>query len=78
MALTLYKYLPDQYAVGMVERGEVLFRSLLYFLACEDARRDELEGTHQFAPVEGLEIHNETRGSGSRLLDGSLLSSVKH
>ena len=52
--VTIYKYLPERYAGLFVEHGEILFRSLLYFLACEDARRDELEAMRQYEPVEGL------------------------
>ncbi|HZT76013.1 MAG TPA: hypothetical protein VFA27_05105 [Vicinamibacterales bacterium] len=74
---TIYKYLPQRYAEAFILRGEVLFRSIPYFLACEDARRDELEGTHQYAPG-GLDITNHTRGFTSRLPGSSMQSSVKH
>ena len=35
----LYKYLSLKYAELFVQKGQILFRSMLYFLACEDARR---------------------------------------
>jgi hypothetical protein len=76
--VTLYKYLTHQYAEAFVQRGEVLFRSILYFLACEDARRDELEGTHQYARVGGIEVTNHTLGF-TRVPPGfSMRSTVKH
>jgi hypothetical protein len=76
--VTLYKYLPHEYAEAFVLRGEVLFRSILYFVVCEEARRDELEGTHQYAPVGGLEVTNHTQGF-TRVLPGfSMHSTVKH
>lgn len=78
MATTLYKYLPQRYAEAFVKRGEVLFRSILYFLACEDARRDELEGTHQYAPVGGLDITTHSRGLTGPLPGSSMRSTVKH
>ena len=78
MSLTLYKYLPYKYAEGFVREGQILFRSLLYFLACEDARRDQLEGTHQYEPVDGLEITNQSRGGRHRMLGASVRSSVTH
>ena len=46
MPLTLYKYLPAKYAELFISKGEVLFRSLLFFQAWEhEERGDELEGT---------------------------------
>ncbi len=78
MSLMLYKYLPHKYAEAFVREGKILFRSILYFLACEDARRDELEGTHQYEPVDGLEITNQTRGGRRRMLGGSVRSGVTH
>ena len=74
----LYKYLSLKYAELFVQKGQILFRSMLYFLACEDARRDELEGTHQYEPIDGLEITNKTRGSRQRVLGTSLRSSATH
>jgi hypothetical protein len=78
VATRLYKYLPQRYADAFVQRGEVLFRSILYFLACEDARRDELEGTHQYAPAGGLEVTRHSRGLNGPLPNSSMRSSVKH
>jgi hypothetical protein len=78
MPPTLFKYLPHQYVELFVSTGAVLFRSLLYFLASEDARRDEVEGTHQYEPVDGLEITNQTQGWRRRMPGGSLRSSVKN
>jgi hypothetical protein len=49
--MTVYKYLPHRCADPSVADAAVLFRSLLYFLACEDARGDKLEGTHQYEPA---------------------------
>jgi len=74
----LYKYLPHKYAEAFVDEGKILFRSILYFLACEDERRDELEGTHQYEPAGGLEINNLTQGWSQQLPGGSLRSSVKN
>jgi len=76
MALTLYKYVPNLYAERFVSNGEVLFRSLPYFLACEhDERGDDLEGTHAYEPETGLEI---TKQTGEKLrMQGSFRSSVK-
>ena len=76
--MTLYKYLPSQYADPFLREGTVLFRSLLYFLACEDARRDELEGTHVYAPVSGLDVTNRTQRTRVRMPGWSMHSSVKH
>ena len=75
---SLYKYIPRQHADPFVQRGEVLFRSLLYFLASEDARADELEGTHEYAPVGGLEITNHTQGWKRTTPGSSFRSSVKN
>jgi hypothetical protein len=36
--VSLYKFLPYKYAEPFVREANLLFRSLLYFLACEDAR----------------------------------------
>jgi hypothetical protein len=49
--MSVYKYLPHRYADPSVTDAAVLFPSLLYFLTCEDARRDEREGTHQYEPA---------------------------
>jgi hypothetical protein len=76
MTASVFKYLPSKCVQPFVRGGEVLFRSLLYFRACEDARADELDGTHQYQPIGGLPIlkggkpHSIMRG-------GSLRSSVK-
>lgn len=78
MTVTLYKYLPRRYAEPFVSSGAVLFRSLQYFLACEDARRDELEGTHQYEPVHGLEVTNETQGWRQRMPGASMRSNIKN
>jgi hypothetical protein len=76
MALTLYKYLPYQYAEAFVANGEVLFHSLPYFLACEhDERGDDLEGTHTYEPATGLDITMQT--GEKRRRQGSFRSSVK-
>jgi len=57
MAVALYKYLPYQYAELLLASGEVKFRSLSYFLACEhDERGDGLEGTHVYEPATGLDL----------------------
>lgn len=55
--MILYKYLRREHAERFISSGEVLFRSLLYFLACEDPRNDELEGRHVLAPLEGLPVN---------------------
>ena len=76
MPLTLYKYVPIPYAECFVSKGEVLFRSLSYFLACEhDERGDNAEGIHIYEPEAGLEI---TKQTGERLrIEGSFRSGVK-
>ena len=76
MALTFYKYLPYRYAEPFVANGEVLFRLLSYFLACEhDERGDDLEGIRIYEPATGLEI---TKQTGEKLrMQGSFRSSVK-
>jgi len=59
--MTLFKYLPYQYAELFVVSGEVKFRSLSYFLACEhEERGDGLEGTRLYDPPTGLEITKQT------------------
>jgi len=76
MELTLYKYLPHQFAEPFVANGEVLCRSLSYFLACEhDERGDYLEGTRSYEPATGLEI---TKQTGEKFkMQRSFRSSVK-
>lgn len=69
MGLTLYKYVPKIYAERFLAKGEVLFRSLSYFLACEhDERGDDTEGIRVYEPARGLEITKQTgeRGSSCR------------
>ena len=61
-----------------MQRGEIVFRSILYFLACEDARRDKLEGAHQYAPAGGLDIVTHSRGQTGPLPGSSMRSAVKH
>jgi len=75
---TIYKYLPRQYAERLLSEGEVLFRSLAYFLACEDKRRDEFEGTHVYAPSGGLEITNRTQGWTRRIPLSEFRASAKN
>jgi len=80
MAVNLYKYLPHEFAARLVADGEVLFRSLLFFLACEHAARgddskQEAHGTRgvlikrQKAPeyLHLLDEHSPERGSSSRI-----------
>jgi hypothetical protein len=44
----LYKYLPSEYARAFLDKGEVLFRKLTYFIKQEDkVRGDPWEGTHR-------------------------------
>lgn len=76
MVQSLYKYLPYQYAERFVSKGEVLFRSLSYFLACEhDERGDNMEGIRVYEPQTGLEI---TKQTGEKLrMKGAFRSSVK-
>ena len=75
--MVLYKYLQHYYAEGLVSHGEVLFRSLLHFLSCEDARRDELEGTHSYAPPSGLPVNNMTQGWSRAMPGWSMDAGVK-
>lgn len=58
----LYKYLPLEYAIAMVNRGEVMFSTLAWFQNLEDLERgDGLEGAHKYFPVGGLEITRTAR-----------------
>lgn len=76
MGLTIYKYVPNIYAERFLAEGEVLFRSLSYFLACEhDERGDDTEGVRVYEPERGLEI---TKQTGERvILPGSFRSGVR-
>ncbi len=77
MSPKLYKYLPYQLAHAFLSNGEAWFRSLSYFIACEQMHRgDDLEGTRVYAPSVGLEIR---KNSGERLngLGWSFRSSMK-
>lgn len=61
--MVLFKYLPIQYATALVERGEVLFRSLSYFRQQEHAARgDEVEGVHVDDPDKAVTLQNLTTG----------------
>jgi len=61
--VVLFKYLPMRYARALVERGEVLFRSLSYFRQHEHAARgDEIEGVHIDAPDNPVTLHDRTQG----------------
>ena len=62
--MTVYKYLPSQYADRMLSKGEFLFRSLSYFrdLEKDGVRQDNHEGILSHRPVQGLEINNPTTG----------------
>jgi hypothetical protein len=69
-------YLPHQYAGRFVAKGEVPFRSLPFFRACEDEERgDHLEGMRTCEPATGLEI---TKQTGEKVTyPGSFRSSIK-
>jgi len=55
--MKVYKYLPIQYLDSLVNKGEILFRSLSYFRDYEDSiRGDEYEGTKKYRPQNGLQI----------------------
>lgn len=42
---------------SFLKNGEVFFNTLSYFLSCEDpTRRDEIEDSNVFKPVDGLQI----------------------
>lgn len=57
----LYKYLPLVHATSMLERGEVLTRSLSYFRAVEHrARGDQIEGMHVDAPNNDVTLTSNT------------------
>jgi hypothetical protein len=77
MSFSLFKYTNQQYASKLLSNGELLFRSLSFFLACEQEQRgDKLEGIREYEPVAGLEI---TRQTGERFtLSGAFRSSVKY
>lgn len=77
MSFSLFKYTTQQYASRLLSNGEVLFRSLSFFLACEqDQRGDKLEGIREYKPLAGLEI---TKQTGERFnLPGSFRPSVKY
>ncbi len=57
----IYKYLATEYAERLVNKGEMLFRSLSYFRDLEDGgvRQDEFEGTLRHRPKGGLIITKE-------------------
>ena len=58
----LYKYLPLEYGVAMIERGELMFSTLAWFQNLEDRERgDEFEGTHKYFPLGGLEVTRTER-----------------
>lgn len=63
MKRSLFKYFKERrYANDFLE-GKLLFRSLAHFRDDEDAaREDQYEGTSNFRPEGGLQIHNQTQG----------------
>jgi hypothetical protein len=58
--------------------GEVVFRSLLYFLSCEGSREDALERTHVLAPPGGLPVNNQTKGGSHPMPGWSFDAAVKN
>ena len=60
----LFRYLREEYAAAFVKRGELLFRSLLYFRDYEDpsVRGDPDEGTRVHRPEGGLKIKKVDTG----------------
>lgn len=62
--VSVFKYFGNkQHLESFVNKGEVMFNTLSYFLSCEDqVRRDYLEGSNVYRPPEGLQITlTETR-----------------
>lgn len=73
----IYKYFHNlDFQKIFLERGEVYFNSLSYFLSCEDKnRRDAVEDSSLYRPAEGLEI---TKAFSQTFLDPrTLISKVK-
>lgn len=60
----LFKYLPSKYLGALVERGELLFRSLSYFRNYEElhVRGDRHEGKRLYNPSTGLEVTKAETG----------------
>jgi hypothetical protein len=62
----LYKYLAPEYAIALIERGELMFSTLSWFQNLEDRERgDEFEGTHKYFPIGGLEVTRVARDGKS-------------
>jgi hypothetical protein len=74
----IYKYFGNkEHLKKFLERGEIYFNSLSFFLSCEDnSRRDETEDTYIYAPKNGLRVNNLTTSSEHTLI-GQLNSKVK-
>jgi hypothetical protein len=79
MRHSLYKYYSNRKWAEAFLDGQILFRSLSYFLDYEDknARRDQNEGTSVYRPEGGLVINNLTQGTTFTLPRHAFLSKAK-
>ena len=75
---SIFKYLPSKYIKALVERGDLLFRSLSYFRNYEEmqVRGDRHDGKRLYKPAHGLEI-TKTETGEKLMLPGTLESSVR-
>lgn len=73
----IYKYFSQiKYQNSFLDKGEVCFNSLSYFLSCEDnARKDITEGASLYRPFGGL-VGNSSTG-GSFVTSKALISQIK-
>ncbi len=74
----LYKYFSESRWANAFLQGELLFRSLSYFLDYEDegVRQDENEGIAIYRPDGGLVINNHTQGIVHNLPDHAFEAEV--
>lgn len=62
----LYKYLPLDYAMAVIQYGQMMFSTLAWFQAIEDPDRgDGFEGIHKYFPAGGLEVTRAERDGKS-------------
>ena len=76
--MAIFRYFDrESYATALIEKGQLLFRSLSYFRELEGdaARGDKHDGKLRFAPVAGLEL-KKTGGMTVKLPECHFVSSV--
>ncbi|WP_420553818.1 hypothetical protein [Neptuniibacter marinus] len=75
--MKLYKYIPEQFVDGFVNKGHILFRNLTYFRQYEDNRRgDLLEGFHRDNPDNDITLSCPNTGRVLAKGDFSFLNSI--